>query len=81
MGAGLKTLSSKEIISILETFGFTVHSQKGSHVKLRRENGNGKETLVIPERKEISKGTLRAIFKQASAYIAKSDLRSHFYND
>ena len=81
MGAGLKNLSSKEVVSILGMFGFVLHSQKGSHIKLRREGLAGKETLTVPERKQIAKGTLREIFKQASASIPQSELRPHFYND
>ncbi|HEY4501619.1 MAG TPA: type II toxin-antitoxin system HicA family toxin [Candidatus Paceibacterota bacterium] len=81
MGAGLKNLSSKEVIAILATFGFVVHSQKGSHIKLRRESNGTKEMLMVPERKQIAKGTLREIFKQASAYIPQPELRPHFYND
>jgi len=81
MGAGLKTLSSREVISIFETFGFVVHSQKGSHIKLRREGAAGKETLTVPERKQIARGTLREIFKQASAYVSQAELRPHFFND
>ena len=81
MGAGLKTLSSKEVIAILATFGFVVHSQKGSHIKLRRESKSNKQTLMVPERKQIAKGTLREIFKQASAYISQTELHPHFYND
>lgn len=80
MGAGLKNLSSNEVVTILATFGFVIHSQRGSHIKLRRENVAGRETLIVPERKQISKGTLRAIFKQASAYIPYAELHHHFYN-
>jgi len=80
MGVGLKTLSTKEVVAILESFGFTVHSQKGSHIKLRRESAATTETLLVPERKEISKGTLRVIYKQASVYISQEKLRAHFYN-
>jgi predicted RNA binding protein YcfA (HicA-like mRNA interferase family) len=79
MGSKLKTLSSKEIISILETFGFFVHTQKGSHIKLRCTNSGVTETLMIPERKQVAKGTLRDIFKQATLYIPTSELRPHFY--
>jgi len=81
MGAWLKVLSSKEVTAILATFGFVVHSQKGSHIKLRRESVTGRETLVVPERKQIAKGTLREIFKQASVYIPRAELRPHFYNN
>ncbi len=78
MGAGLKNLSSKEVVSILESFGFAVYSQKGSHIKLRRKNN---ETLMVPERKQVAKGTLRAIVRQASSHIPQSELHPHFYNN
>jgi len=81
MGAGLKNVSSKEVVSILESFGFVVYGQKGSHIKLRRESGAGKETLMVPERKQVAHGTLRAIVRQASAYIPQSELRPHFYKN
>lgn len=81
MAAGLKTLSTKEVISILGEFGFAVYDQKGSHIKLRRETAAGRETLMVPERREIAKGTLREIFKQASAYISPAELRPHFFNE
>ena len=44
----LKRLSGSEIIEILANFGFQVHSQTGSHVKLRRIGLTGKETLTVP---------------------------------
>ena len=46
----LRRLSGAEIITILGRFGFTVHSQRGSHVKLRRELPDGTvQTLTAPE--------------------------------
>lgn len=56
----LKKLSGKEVISILNQFGFEVIDQRGSHVKLRRTKDNFKQTLLIPNHKEIDTGTLRA---------------------
>ncbi|MBW4623557.1 MAG: type II toxin-antitoxin system HicA family toxin [Cyanosarcina radialis HA8281-LM2] len=44
----IKRLSGAEVIDILAVFGFQVHSQKGSHIKLRRLGVTGKETLTIP---------------------------------
>lgn len=81
MKSGLKTLSSREVISILEKFGFVVHSKKGSHIKLRRDHVNGRETLMVPERKQIARGTLREIYTQASAYIPQTELRPYFYTE
>ena len=82
MGVGLKNLSSEEVIVILAKFGFVVHSQSGSHIKLRRQNEiANRETLIIPAHKQISRGTLRVIFKQASVYVSQTDLRPYFYNN
>ena len=77
----LKVLSGEEVIKILESFNFTVLSQKGSHVKLRRTIKKINQTLTIPNHKELDKGTLRAIFNQASKYISESELISYFYNN
>ena len=76
----LKVLSGEDVIKILESFNFVVTSQKGSHVKLRRIIKKINQTLTIPNHKELDKGTLRAIFNQASKYISESELMPHFYN-
>ena len=78
----LRRLSGVAVIEILAGFGFTVHAQAGSHVKLRRIGLSGeKQTLTIPRHKEIDTGTLRAIFRQASQYVAEEDLRPYFFSD
>jgi hypothetical protein len=51
------------------------------HFKLRRRGPHGDETLVVPNHSPIAKGTLRAIFVQASGYVPQSELRPHFYNE
>ena len=76
----LKVLSGAEVVKILAIFGFQVASQRGSHIKLRRiEDGGGQQTLTIPNHKELDRGTLGAIYRQASRYVPESELRSHFY--
>lgn len=78
----LKLLSGVEVIAILAIFGFKVASQRGSHIKLRRtEAGLSQQTLTIPNHKEIDRGTLGAIFRQASRYIPDGELRGHFYTE
>src|SRR3972149_11953149 len=45
----LKRLSGREVISILQKFGFVVASQKGSHVKLARTPPTGdRQILTVP---------------------------------
>lgn len=76
----LKVLSGAEVVRIMSIFGFRVASQRGSHIKLRRiEAGRGQQTLTIPNHKELDRGTLGAIFRQAARYIPDSELRPHFY--
>ena len=76
----LKVLSGPEVIKIFSSFGFVVVSQKGSHVKLRRSLSDTKQTLLIPNPKEIDKGTLAKIIEQSSRYISLEDLKKEFYN-
>ena len=47
----LKRLSGEEVIKIFKYFNFEIHSQKGSHVKLRRVQNNDTQTLLIPNHK------------------------------
>lgn len=80
MSPKLKRLSGSEVVAIMRTFGFEVHSQRGSHVKLRHIIAGGeKQTLTIPLHGELDAGTLRAIIRQARRYIPETDLQRHFY--
>ena len=77
----LKSLSGREVIKIFEYLGFSVLSQKGSHVKLRKILTDGtSQTLTIPNHKELDKGTLKAILRQAGRYVSEKDLKSYFYH-
>jgi predicted RNA binding protein YcfA (HicA-like mRNA interferase family) len=77
----LKRLSGREVVSILAGFGFTVASQKGSHVKLVRVTPNGeRQSLTVPNHPELDTGTCRAILRQASRYIPVTELHTHFYS-
>jgi len=78
----LRRLSGAEVIAILARFGFLVHSQRGSHVKLRRELSDGTvQTLTIPRHAVLDTGACRAILRQASRFVPAADLRPHFYTD
>jgi len=82
MSPKLKRLSGKDVVAILVGFGFAIHSQRGSHTKLRRVLETGeKQTLTIPIHEELDIGTLKAIMKQATRYIAQDSLWPYFYSD
>ncbi len=75
----LKRMSGVEVIAIMQHFGFEIHSQRGSHIKLRRVTAIGKETLTVPNYSQLDTGTCRAIARQASKYIPMSELHLYFY--
>ncbi len=78
----LKVLSGEEVINIFKSLGFSFSVQKGSHIKLTRNIENSiKQSLTIPNHKEIDRGTLKAIIRQASKYVPEEELKAHFYND
>lgn len=76
----LKVLSGDDVVTILNKFGFQPVSQKGSHVKVRRLAEEGPQSLTVPLHKELDKGTIKAIFNQASRYVPSQELKFYFYN-
>lgn len=77
----LKVLSGLEVLNIFMKFGFESISQKGSHIKIRRLHNEGKQTLIIPNHKQLDTGTLRGILKQSSKFIPLEDLKKYFYTE
>jgi predicted RNA binding protein YcfA (HicA-like mRNA interferase family) len=76
----LKRLSGKDIVGIFQNTGFFVAGQKGSHIKLKRVLASGvSQTLTVPNHNELDKGTLKAIYNQATRYIPEEKLREYFY--
>jgi predicted RNA binding protein YcfA (HicA-like mRNA interferase family) len=62
----LRRLSGAELMKILREFGFTVHSQRGSHIKVRRVlPGGTREALTVPAHETVKVGTLHAQFTWA----------------
>ncbi|HLD31161.1 MAG TPA: type II toxin-antitoxin system HicA family toxin [Patescibacteria group bacterium] len=62
----LPILSGEDIVKILKRgFGFEFVSQKGSHIKLRRNIEGKIITTVVPNHKELMTGTLRGVLDLA----------------
>lgn len=68
MGSRYPVMKPAEIIKIFESFGFKKASQKGSHVKYRKE-GKPAKVAIIPLHSEVAKGTLKSILEQAGLDI------------
>ena len=63
----LPSLSGRACVKALERAGFVVKRQEGSHVILRRAQPFSQ--LVVPDHKELDRGTLRAIIRQADLTV------------
>ena len=63
----LPVISSRKCIRALAKNGFYFLRQKGSHIHLRRDEPFAQ--VVVPETKEIPKGTLRAILRGANLTV------------
>jgi len=64
----LPAVSGKKLCKILEKIGYLADHQTGSHIILRQESPPYRR-LTVPDHKEIAKGTLRSIIRQAGLTI------------
>jgi predicted RNA binding protein YcfA (HicA-like mRNA interferase family) len=60
----MKSYTPKEIVSILLAHGFELTRTNGSH-HIYVNKSNGKRTIVPMHGKDLKKGTLHGILKQA----------------
>ena len=63
----LPIISGRKAVKIFKKLGYEVIHQRGSHIKLR--NWNTGNTLIIPDHKELDRGTLKGIIKDAEIEI------------
>ena len=63
----LPRVSGRECVRALEKAGFFIRRQEGSHIILRRNEPFAQ--LVVPDHKEIDRGTLRAIIRQSGLTV------------
>lgn len=55
----LPIISAQILIKVLLKIGFTIVSQRGSHIKLRRVLGSKVQMVIVPNHRIIKPGTLR----------------------
>jgi predicted RNA binding protein YcfA (HicA-like mRNA interferase family) len=64
----LPRVSGREVVSALAKIGYARDRQKGSHIVLRRTE-HPHRRIVVPDHREVAKGSLRAIIKQAGLTV------------
>lgn len=60
----LPVVSARQLCKMLGKIGYFIDHQTGSHIILRHKEPPHRR-LTVPEHKEIAKGTLRTIIRQA----------------
>jgi predicted RNA binding protein YcfA (HicA-like mRNA interferase family) len=63
----LPIISGLECVKALQKIGFVVDRQRGSHIILVREEP--RTTISVPDHKELDRGTLRGIIRQAGLSV------------
>ncbi|MEA3476411.1 MAG: type II toxin-antitoxin system HicA family toxin [Candidatus Cloacimonadota bacterium] len=63
----LPKISGCQCVNALEKMGFYFKRQHGSHIILRRDKPFAQ--IVVPDHKELDRGTLRAIIRQSGLTI------------
>lgn len=64
----LPLLSSQEVTKAFERMGYVIDHQSGSHIILRHAKPPYRR-LTVPAHKEVAKGTLRALIRQAGLSV------------
>ncbi len=63
----LPVVSGGECIKALEKAGFYLKRRESSHVVMRRDDPFAQ--IIVPDHKELDRGTLRAIIRQAGLSV------------
>jgi len=64
----LPVVSGRETVKALGNVGFEFDRQRGSHIILRQSQPPHRR-IVVPDHKEIAKGTLRSVIRHAGLTV------------
>jgi predicted RNA binding protein YcfA (HicA-like mRNA interferase family) len=61
LGKKLRVPSGREVCAILESQGFALVRQRGSHIIMQRQFISITQTVPVPNHRELDRGTLAGI--------------------
>jgi predicted RNA binding protein YcfA (HicA-like mRNA interferase family) len=72
----LPQVSGNDLVKLLQSLGYEVVRQRGSHIRLKKITALGEHTITIPAHKVIAKGTLGDIVNRVSLWnnISKEEI-------
>ena len=79
----LRRLSGKQVLKILEGFGFEIYSQKGSHIRLQRVVDGQEQRLLVAVHgsKTIKPATLKSVYRDTCRFVSEQEVKEQFYSD
>jgi len=66
--SGLPRASGHEVVKALQEIGYARDRQRGSHIVLRQTESPHRR-ITVSDHREVAKGTLRAIIRQAGLTV------------
>ncbi len=72
----LPQVSGSDLVKLLQSLGYDVVRQRGSHIRLKKITALGEHAITVPAHKVIAKGTLSDIIGRVSLWnsISKEEL-------
>jgi len=72
----LPQVSGNDVVRLIQSLGYEIVRQRGSHIRLRKVTSLGEHAITIPAHKILAKGTLSDILSRISLWnnISKDNL-------
>ena len=64
----LPQASGNDIVRLLQSLGYEMVRQRGSHMRLRKTTALGEHAITVPAHKVVAKGTLSDIISRVSLW-------------
>ncbi|MEY4602569.1 MAG: hypothetical protein RL292_510 [Candidatus Parcubacteria bacterium] len=77
----IRLLSGKDMVKILESYGFVLKRNVGSHARLTLEKDQRSFHVTIPLHSEMKKGTLRSVINELEKCVDSEILEKDFYTE
>lgn len=76
-----RNLSGKQLVQLLNKYGYQIVRQKGSHMHLTSKFHGSEHHICVPAHNPLRLGTLNAILNRISIYLKmkRSDLDSELF--
>lgn len=69
----LPVISGRALVAFMQTFGYVVTRQRGSHVRMHLRNERGDWFETVPDHREIARGTLRSVLRRMAVATAMDE--------